>query len=450
MRTGYVAIVGLLVVAAVEAYRIQGAISERHVEIYREYVKHEETLSSLRRNIWLSATFVREFFINPQPDRADLLERQLRRLEDQNRKALDELDRMSPPLRPHVQLRAGLREYWETLESIAHTKARLNDRQAYQFLQREIVPRRNLAGTALRQVAGAYQEALQNSEVEFAQSRRSAARRLVLVLGLCVMVGLLVARFSLRHAENLERQTLRHYEEVMQTKKDLEKLSARLLEIQEEERRMLSRGLHDEVGQTLTALRIEISHALALATAPGALERLERARGLAERLVQTVRDISLLLRPALLDDLGLAPAMQWQVEEFASRSGIACEFSEEGVQDLLPDAVKTCVFRVMQEALHNCEKHAAASSLRVVVRQSRELLTLVIEDNGRGFELSAKGMPRGAGLGVLGMRERAAMVGGVLAVESAPARGTRLSLRIPLADAAGRGAALAAGEGVKA
>jgi signal transduction histidine kinase len=84
------------------------------------------------------------------------------------------------------------------------------------------------------------------------------------------------------------------------------------------------------------------------------------------------------------------------------------------------------------------------------VRQSRELLTLVIEDNGRGFELSAKGMPRGAGLGVLGMRERAAMVGGVLAVESAPARGTRLSLRIPLADAAGRGAALAAGEGVKA
>jgi signal transduction histidine kinase len=160
---------------------------------------------------------------------------------------------------------------------------------------------------------------------------------------------------------------------------------------------------------------------------------LARARDLAERTVQNVRDISLLLRPALLDDLGLTPALQFQLEHFLRRSGIACEFTEDAVAEDLPDHVKTCVYRVMQEALHNCEKHSGASRVNVAVRQRDGSLLLEVEDNGRGFAYSAEEpLASGAGLGLLGMRERASLAGGSLIVESRPGHGTRIVLTVPL------------------
>ncbi len=277
--------------------------------------------------------------------------------------------------------------------------------------------------------------AFHQSEVGFEQNRRSAVRRLIFTLALCVILAVLVASFSVSYSENLERNAERQYEEVAQAKLELRQLSARLLEIEGDGRRKLSRELHDEIGQAVAVLQIEISNALALANdRPAALcERLKRARDLAERTVQTVRNISLLLRPALLDDLGLVPALQWQFEDFTRRSGISCDFSEQGLQDVLPEPVKTCVYRVVQEALHNCEKHSEASRIAIAIRQVSEVLTIEIQDNGRGFELNEKGMPRrSAGLGILGMRERAAKVGGSLALESAPGRGTQLSLKIAL------------------
>jgi len=246
-----------------------------------------------------------------------------------------------------------------------------------------------------------------------------------------VLLCILVARLSLRHAENLERQAEENFAQVAQAKAELQQLSARLLEIEEEGRRKLSRELHDEIGQTLALLQIEISHAQALlAGTPVALKaRLDRARELAERTVQTIRNISVLLRPALLDDLGLVPALQFQLEDFLRRSGIPCEFVEDGVADHLPDAVKTCVYRVVQEALHNCEKHSGARKVRVTVRQLPGCLVTEIEDDGRGFQTDAE---RGAGLGLLGIRERAANAGGSLVIDSAPGRGARIALRIPL------------------
>jgi signal transduction histidine kinase len=264
------------------------------------------------------------------------------------------------------------------------------------------------------------------------------------MLALGVLLSLGVAHFSLRHAEHLEARAERQYAEMEHAKSELKSLSARLLELEEEGRRQLSRELHDEIGQSLALLQIEISHALGAAKNSSAApddaalrERLTRARDLAARTVQTIRNISVLLRPALLDDLGLTPALQYQLEDFLRRSGIVCEFTEDGVADDLPDHVKTCVYRVMQEALHNCEKHSGASRVRVAVRQTAETLTLEVEDNGRGFVYSPQAqLANGAGLGLLGMRERASLAGGSLAVESTIGRGTRIVLAIPLANKA--------------
>jgi len=431
LRAGYGAVIALLVLSAVEAYRIQMSVSEQHVEIYRHYVEQDAALATLRRNLWLAGTDVRDFFIQTTPQQAEILHQQLESCKAEDRAALGRLAQTG--VRPEVtfKLRQSLDEFWAVVDPIPRTMLELpNDRQ-FEFLQREIVPRRGELYAALIQLGAADQQRLQENEREFAAARRLAARRLVIMLAVGVLLGFVVARFSLRHAENLERQAERHLAEVEEARRELQQLSARLLEIEEEGRRHLSRELHDEIGQTLALLQIEISHVQALLPAQpeAARDRLRRARDLAARTVQTVRNISVLLRPTLLDDLGLAPALHFQLEDFLRRSGIACDFVEEGVSDRLPDAVKTCVYRVVQEALHNCEKHSGASSVRVAVRQLPDCLLAEIEDNGRGF---VSGQRR-KGLGLLGIRERAAAAGGTLIIDSAPGRGTRIALRIPLA-----------------
>ena len=165
-------------------------------------------------------------------------------------------------------------------------------------------------------------------------------------------------------------------------------------------------------------------------------DRLQRARELAEKTVQAIRNISGVLRPSLLDDLGLVPALQFQLEEFLRRSGIACEFVEDGVMDELPDPIKTCVYRVVQEALHNCEKHSGATKVRVIGAANAGI---PVGRGGRQRLRFRRQPPRHGtphhGAGLLGIRERAAIAGGSLVIDSAPGQGTRVSLRIPLKSA---------------
>lgn len=435
LRAGYGAVIAVLVLSVVEAYRIQVSISGRHLEIYRHFVEQDEALSTLRRNVWLIGNRVRDFFINNTPGQAAILVTELNSIDKENEDALRILE-TAPGHQPVVpQLRRSLREFRAVLDPLPRTMMRSTSQAEIDFLQREVVPRRGQLYNTLRDLTLADQRNLQNSEGEFADARRSASQRLLMLLGLSVLLSILVARLSLRHAENLERKAQRHYADVEQARRELQGLSARLIEIEEEGRRRLSRELHDEIGQTLALLQIEISHAGTLSSAPPAAmrARLDRARELAERCVQSVRSISGLLRPALLDDLGLVPALHFQLEEFLRRSGVACDFTEEGVADRLPDAVKTCVYRVVQEALHNCEKHSGATHVKVSVRQFPDRLAAEVVDNGRGFSVDGQGRPsRTPGLGLLGCRERAAGVGGSLAIESTPGRGARIALLIPL------------------
>jgi signal transduction histidine kinase len=205
--------------------------------------------------------------------------------------------------------------------------------------------------------------------------------------------------------------------------------------IQEEERTRLSRELHDEIVQTLAVLKIEITQAQTLSAGrlPEIADNLRRARELAEQTVRTVRNISLLLRPSLLDDLGLGPALQWQAEDFRRRTKVPCVVEEVGLQDDLPEAVKTCVYRVTQEALHNCEKHASATHVFVKVLQTAEFLTVEVRDDGIGFEIPQREASIATHhFGLLGMRERAAGLNGTLTMETQPGEGTTINLWLPL------------------
>jgi signal transduction histidine kinase len=434
LRAGYAAVIAVLVLSAGEAYRIQASASEQQLQIYRSYVDQEGTLSILRRNLWLAGNDIRDFFISTTPQQAAILQSQLDGLRKEDEDALKHIEAFPELAGTAAILRRSLGEFWAVANPVPQTMLNVPDAGKFQFLQEKIVPRRGQLYTALVDLTSADQQKLQVSEKEFAETRRAAAVRLLILLVLTVLLAILLARVSVGHAEALERQADEHLDAVEQTRRELQQLSGRLLEVEEEGRRKLSRELHDEIGQTLALLQIEISHAqAALANPKTAEERLTRARELAERTVVTIRNISVGLRPSLLDDLGLVPALQFQLEDFLRRSGIACDFLEEGVADQLPDTVKTCVYRVVQEALHNCEKHAGANRIRVAVRQLPECLIAEIEDNGRGFQMNEQHMPyRTSGLGLLGLRERAINAGGTLVIDSAPGHGTRIALRIPL------------------
>jgi signal transduction histidine kinase len=443
LRLGFGGMIALLVFSALEAYRIQVSASQHSAEIHRRFAQKGTALSQIRRLLFLGSIYTRDVFLSSRPDRAAVFKAQIERIEGEALSSLGDLERLTGPDQSTSELRLHVQGFWSILKSVLDWAEGDSPARGFDFIQREVVPRRNLASELLNSYTEANQSAFANSQAEFDVNRRAAAGRLMLTLGLSLVLGLMVACFSLLHATNLERQSVRRLEEVTRARRDFQHLSARLVESEEAARKHLSRELHDEIGQTLHALRIEISHAQAAwrAGEPAAEARLDQARALAERTVQTVRNISLLLRPPLLDDLGLGPALQWQAEEFSRRCGIPCTLSEDGLADALPDSHKTCVYRVVQEALHNCEKHSGASSVRILVRQAPRQLTVEVQDDGRGFQAGPDGIPAGpGGIGILGMRERAATLAGSLRLDSAPGCGTRLTLSLPLSEAAGEAA----------
>ena len=153
---------------------------------------------------------------------------------------------------------------------------------------------------------------------------------------------------------------------------------------------------------------------------------LDVIKKLAEDSVHVVRNMALLLRPSMLDDLGLVPALQWQAREVSKRTGMRVDVAADHVSDDLPEEHKTCVYRLVQEALHNCSKHASARVVRVTVEEGRSRIRLTIQDDGQGFQPETE-----RGLGLLGMQERVTHLGGTFQVDSARGQGTMLSVELP-------------------
>ncbi|MDH4094979.1 MAG: PAS domain-containing sensor histidine kinase [Betaproteobacteria bacterium] len=214
---------------------------------------------------------------------------------------------------------------------------------------------------------------------------------------------------------------------------ELRELSARVLEAREEEKTLIARELHDELGQLLTALKMDLAwlreRGGADAAAPA---RLEAMGELLDRLVGSTRRIAANLRPLMLDDLGLADAAHWLVDDFASRSGMPCELQVTGEDAFaaLDAKVATAVYRALQESLTNVAKHAGARHAWVTLRATGEELQFEVEDDGRGIDPAD--LDKARSLGLKGMRERVSYFGGTLDVSRAPRGGTRVRARIPV------------------
>lgn len=239
-----------------------------------------------------------------------------------------------------------------------------------------------------------------------------------------------------RYSKDLELQVEERTKEITSILNQLRLLSGSIMVNQEKERSAIARELHDELGQVLTALRMDavwLSNRLK-ATDTQAAERTLTMCDLIDKTIEEVRNMAIRLRPGILDDLGLVDALEWYTTDFERRTGITCVFEHLNVPSI-NDTVATAAYRITQEALTNVARHAFASHAKVALRSDEGLLTLMAIDNGKGFDTSR--LSETEALGVAGMRERAGLVGGVLEVQSQPGKGTRVNFIVPLDGQAG-------------
>jgi len=219
-----------------------------------------------------------------------------------------------------------------------------------------------------------------------------------------------------------------------QAEQEIQALNERLLRAQEEERTRIARELHDGLNQEIAAVALALSRIRPLLkdTEPQAEKQLEKVRQRLFRLSSSVRDLSHQLHPVILEYSDLATALADASAEFSSATGVTVSFKSSGPFDAVPHAVALCVYRIAQEALQNVAKHAAAREASVDLARTEDGLRLTVSDRGVGFHPSQA--RASGGLGLVSMRERVRLVGGVLAVESQPDHGTTLTVEIPLSD----------------
>jgi signal transduction histidine kinase len=253
--------------------------------------------------------------------------------------------------------------------------------------------------------------------------------RLVAMVGLSLVTGLLMSLIGGFYILRLEKQGRLRYQELVASQQQQEALSARLVDAQEEERRSISRELHDQVGQTLGALLVDIGQLSKLVSSEDAVlqSQIARIKSAGETAVKSIRDMALLLRPPMLDDLGLVPALEWQGREISRRGDMEVDVHSDRVSEQLSDDVKVCIYRLAQEALNNAARHSGARHARVSITQDTDNIHVEVNDDGKGFSAE-----RVRGMGILGMEERVKRLGGALTIHSAPGTGTTVIAELPL------------------
>jgi signal transduction histidine kinase len=428
---GFGGVLLLMLAAGVDSFRSLREIQAESQHITQAYLDRARSLEKIRYTLYVSSTYTRDYLLDPDTANAQAHLDRLKHLREQMNQAVAAYSQTltAEEERPFEALRLELAAYWTLLDPIFSWDAGQRKREGYAFLTSQVIPHRQKLIDLADAIGNVNEVILRKRDLRAADLFDRFHTRLVAALGITLAVGLALAALSIRYVLRLEAEARRRYEESIEARRELEQLSARLVAAQEEERRAISRELHDEVGQTLWGLVLDIGNATALAP-PGSEELKQRhasMKQLAERCLQSIRNMALLLRPSMLDDFGLVPALHWQAREVSRRTGMEVSISADEAAVDLDEEQRTCVYRVVQEALHNASRHAEARDVQIVVRRDAGRLLVVIRDDGKGFDAR-----RIRGLGLIGMEERVKHLGGSLQVESEPGRGTLLKVELPV------------------
>ncbi len=431
---GFGGLLAIMAIAGIYGMGVLQKIRRNDTQIRRKFLANNHALNEIQSQLYLSGTYVRDYLLEPDAGRAETYRASLEEVHRQMDSALQSFGHQLEPDQNqyYTELSVGLSRYWQILAPTFEWDTNQRRRQGYVFLRDEIFPRRAAMLAIADRIAYINEQQLNagNHRVDYLLSEFQT--RLAIILLATMVLGLGMAAFSARKILRLEAQAHTQYQEVVGARRDLEALSARLVHVQENERRVLSRELHDEVGQALSAALVELrnlSGESAVHADERSREHVETVKGLVENSVRVVRNMALLLRPSMLDDLGLVPALQWQAREVSKRTSMDVSVATELGSEDLSDEYKTCIYRVVQEALHNCSRHARATKVRIRVQQEPNRLSLSIQDDGEGFDVKQT-----KGLGLLGIEERVASLGGKCEIHSAPGNGTIVAIELPFSN----------------
>jgi signal transduction histidine kinase len=433
---GFGGLIVLIALSGFEALDRARTISGRISEAYQNNLAVEKDLADIRSQLQTSAILVRDYLLDrsakPYKGSPDVLLTLRKRVADEVIRLRGRIPGEDVPSLERMNREVQL--YWSSLDPIFQWTPEQKIAKSSEFLRTRI-PRRAAIMEIVSRIESLNQQTLakQRQEVEERQQELPIfIRRSVL---LTILLGFAIAGMSLYWINRLEKTSQQRKLEIEKAGYELRRLSQQLVHAQEEERKRISHELHDEVGQLLTGLRIELgnldeSGELSAGRSRG---RLAETKLLAEQALRAVRDLAMGLRPAMLDELGLVPALQWQGREHSRRTGIPVSLEVEGRLDELPEEYRTCVYRVVQEALTNIAKHASARTILIGITARNEVLAISVKDDGVGFD--AKTCGRG-GLGLLGMAERVKKLKGSLEVVSQAGHGSSILAKMPLKEVA--------------
>lgn len=431
---GFGGLLLLLAFTGLNALSVLRRIEVRSETIREDYFNRDQILEQLRSDIYLSGTYVRDLLLERDPTRADVHRRELQETRERVKSNVAAYNGVlrSEERGPFREFAKEVESYFDSLRPALEWNAAQRQAFGYAFMKDSLLPRRMTIVRLADQIGAVNQKQMETGNQHIIDLFSTFRRFLVLFLVLTLLCGALLAGGSIHRILRLERISAARFEEVEHARAALRELSARLIAVQESDRRSLSRELHDEIGQSLSALLLGIGNVAAILPTDGnadARAQLYDLRRLAERTVAAVRDMSLLLRPSMLDDLGLIPAVQWQAREVSRTSNVSVQVNAESVPEELPDEHRTCIYRIVQEALRNVVRHANAKHVRIGLDQNGKELLLTIQDDGHGFVPE-----RERGLGLLGMEERVTHLHGSFRIESTPGVGTSVWVELPLSE----------------
>jgi signal transduction histidine kinase len=433
LSLGFGGLLLFILLAAVGSLLVLDHVRRQESGMRQAFLGRLGALDQIRAGIYLSGTYVRDFLLSPDASGEQAQSARLAGLERETRAAMDSYGRSLGPeeRKPFQDLRAEIDAYWRVLDRTLAWTPEERNRLRYSFFYDELVPRRTTMLQIADRIAAVNEHGLSRAEDELTGSSERLRRSLMWTFAITLAGGIVLALVTIGRTLQMERELERRLEENGRARADLRELSAKLLRAQENERRTLARELHDEVGQSLSAILMETEGA-ACAEEPAEIrEHLAAIRAMAEKTVNEVRDLALLLRPSMLDDFGLAPALRWHAREMAKRTGLHVVVQADDAVDGLPEEHQTCIYRLVQEALNNAARHASARTVEVAVKREGQRVRFTVRDDGAGFD------PRFVrGLGLLGMEERVARLGGSVRFDSQPGRGTLVAAELPVAEMA--------------
>ena len=444
---GFGLIFGLWMFAWMQLSLRIGEAQRRAEAINTRYVKAQETLSNIRSNVLMASVAFRDALLDPDPANMTRYRGQLER----SYTTLDELLRSYEPVSGSSEERAQFARLETEVDAYRRSMLEVlaSDRnqwmvEARNVLSRKVTPRRDIIIAVSEGVQSLNRSGYVEQQSVIGGVYRSVQRDLWQVLGLGLAIGVAIAMLAIAYAGRLERRLRKQMSKGVELAHDLQELSAKLVTAQEQERRHIARELHDEIGQALTAIKVELAVAQrSIEGAHGPATVLQAARNITDGALHQVRDLSYLLHPAALDEFGLLSAVEEHIKSFSRRRGIPVELSHSSMGGRLAPETEAAAYRIIQEALNNVAKHANATEAKVYLARQPDALRVVVEDNGVGFDPTAPRSPDRRGLGLIGMRERASYLNGAVSIDSARGRGTRIVVELPVRRASDGGPAYA-------